>query len=327
MDTKDKSRTTSRKTPNAGHTATQSNRTKSAPRANPATRRRTQDVTQKPKKPTPEVVYIQPGPFNRNRFLLRLATVVAVVLAVVFGMSIFFKVDPDKITVSGMDKYTAWEIREASGLQGGENLLTLNDGRIGGKIQAALPYVDEVRVGIKLPDTVNIEIVELDVVYAVEADDGSWWLTRSDGGIVEKTNEATAGEHTKVLGVKITAPEVGKQAVAYEPVPDTTEEGETQPVTVLGSERLSTAVTILQYLEQHGVIGTAASVDVSDMTQLEVWYGSRFQVELGDATDLNYKIECMVLAIHDEGMGNHASGVLDVSFTTWPNEVGYTPFP
>ena len=50
-----------------------------------------------------EVVYTQPAPLQRNHFLLRLATVVAVVLALTFGMAIFFKVGP--VTVAGTDKY------------------------------------------------------------------------------------------------------------------------------------------------------------------------------------------------------------------------------
>ena len=297
MDTKEKNRSATNR-PKTGRTATQNRRSRPAASARtkteaPIRRRRTEPV----KKPTPDVVYTQPGPFNRTRFILRLATVVAVVLAILFGMSVFFKVDPEKITVSGMDKYTAWEIREASGLQGGENLLTLNEARIVAKIRAALPYVNTVRIGIKLPDTVNIEIAELDVVYAIEAEDGHWWLMRSDGRIVERTNESVAGEHTKILGVQITAPEIGEQAVAFEPAPEITEDGQTDIVTVLGSERLSTAITILQYLEDYGVIGDAASVDVTDLTQLWVWYGSRFQVKLGDTTNLKYKIECMTLTI------------------------------
>ena len=40
-----------------------------------------------------DVVYTQPKAFNRKRFLLQLATVAAVVLALLFGMSIFFKVE------------------------------------------------------------------------------------------------------------------------------------------------------------------------------------------------------------------------------------------
>lgn len=274
------------------------------------------------RKPSPEVVYTQPGPFNKYRFILYLATVIAVVLAVMFGMSIFFKVAT--VTVAGNEKYSAWDIRQASGIQEGENLLSISEPRISNNITSKLPYIDKVRVGIKLPDTVKIEVVELDVVYAIEATDGSWWLMRSDGGLVEKTNGADAGQHTKILGVQIAEPEAGQQAVAAQPQ-QTGEDGETVPVTVLASEQLQTAVSIAQFLESSGVIGEAASINVTDMGNLELWYGERYQVTLGDTMELGYKIRSMKSVV--DQMGDYQSGILDVSFTTWPEEVGYTPFP
>jgi len=274
-------------------------------------------------KPSPDVVYVQPTPFNRTRFILCLLIVVAVVLAVIFGMSLFFKVDADKITVSGMEKYTAWQIREASGIRDGENLLSISEPRISTNIQDALPYVNKVRVGIKLPDTVKIEIEELDVVYSAEATDGSWWLVRSDGYIVEKTNSADAEQYTKLLGIQLKEPAQGQQAAANQPIKEG-EEGETVPATVLASEQLSTALSIAQYLEDCGVIGLAKSIDVTSMGNLELWYGERYQVTLGNSLELSRKIRSMKAAI--DQMGDYQSGVLDVSFTTWPNEVGYTPF-
>ena len=69
-------------------------------------------------RPTPDVVYTQPGPFNRNRFLLHILSIVAVVLALLFGMSVFFKVEV--VTVAGTSKYTAWDVRQASGVAGCE---------------------------------------------------------------------------------------------------------------------------------------------------------------------------------------------------------------
>lgn len=276
-----------------------------------------------PKQPTPDVVYTQPGPFNTERFLLRLATAAAVVLALLFGMSIFFKVDT--VTVTGMEKYTAWDVKEASGIQEGDSLLTLNEAKINSLIISKLPYVSKVRIGIKLPDTVKIEVTEFDVTYAVEAEDGSWWLMSADGGVVEKTNSADAELYTKVLGVKLSAPSVGQPATATQPAAETTgENGETVPVTVKAGEQLDVAVSILQYLEACGIIGEAASVDVSDLSSIELWYGERYQVTVGDATQLSRKISSMKAAI--DQMGEYQSGVLDVSFTTWPNEVGYTPF-
>lgn len=275
------------------------------------------------KKPQPQVVYTQPKPFNRNRFLLRLATVAAVVLALIFGMSIFFKVE--NVVVSGMEKYTAWQIKEASGIQEGDDLLTVSAAKASGRIQKKLPYVKQIRLGIKLPDTVHIEIVELDVVYAIEGQNGSWWLMDAEGKLVEKISGAQAKEHTQILGVQLNDGEPGNTAAAAEPEPETASESvPTVPVTIRAAQRLDAVLTILQYLEDNGVIGDAASVDVSDMGAIQLWYGDRYQVLLGDTTQLGYKIQAMKKAIDQSS--KYQSGVLDVSFTIWPDKVGYTPF-
>ena len=55
-----------------------------------------------------------------------------------------------------------------------------------------------------------------------------------------------------------------------------------------------------------------------------MWYGNRYHVTLGDAGRLEYKVSAMKAAI--QKMGEYQSGYLDVSFTTWPDQVGYTPF-
>ena len=137
-----------------------------------------------------DVVYTPPKPFKRGRFILHLVTVAAVVLAVVLGLSVFFKVQ--KVEVSGCGKYTPWEVSEAADIELGSNLMTVSRAQISGNIISKLPYVDTVRVGINLPDTVKIEITELDVVYAIEDAEGNWWLMNADGKIVELTNAVTA---------------------------------------------------------------------------------------------------------------------------------------
>lgn len=271
-----------------------------------------------PKAPSADVVYTQPGPFNKYRFLLYLATVVAVVLAIIFGMSIFFKVST--VTVAGNEKYTAWDVREASGIQDGENLFSISEPRISNSITKKLPYVKSVRVGIKLPDTVKIEIVEYDVVYAVEATDGNWWLMRSDGGLTEKVSSADAKQHTKIYGFALEKPEAGKAAVAFQPVP---EGEETTPITVYASEQLAVSLTIVQYLENVGIIGDAKSINVSDIGNLEIQYGDDCKALLGDNLELGYKIRKMKAAF--DKMGGYQSGILDASFTIKPNEAVFTP--
>ena len=314
-----------------------------SPSASGRTPVRKQPVRKERKQRDADVVYTPPKPFRRGRFLLRLATVVAVVLAVILGMSIFFKVET--VEVSGCVKYTPWEISEASGIETGSNLLTLSRARISGSILSKLPYVDTVRVGIILPDTVNIEITELEVVYSIQDADGNWWLMNSDGKIVDQTNSVSAKEYTQVLGVRLQTPEVGQQAVAQEteqttiPVvdlEDTTPEGEetTEPTTdptaetiavgVTGAERLQTVMSVLQQLSSNSITGQIDSVDVSSLYAIELWYDERFQINLGDATRLEYKISALKATI--DKMESYESGNLDVSFENWADKVGYTPF-
>ena len=277
----------------------------------------------KPSNKREETVYTQPKPFRRNRFLLQLVTVVAVVLALVFGMSIFFKVE--KVEVSGTNKYTEWDIKEASGIREGDTLLSLSRATIGGKIITKLPYVNKVRIGIKLPDTVNIAIEELDVVYAAQDEAGGWWLLNAAGRIVDSTSVAESKGYTQILGILLAAPQIGQQAVAVETVPETVEgETETVPVTVTGAQRLQAAVSIMQSLESNGIIGQAASIDVTEIADLQLWYGERYQVLLGDSSRMDFKIRSVKGAI--DQMSDYQTGELDTSFTIWPDQVGYTRF-
>ena len=287
----------------------------------PTAARKTQKRPTQPVKDQPEVVYLPAKRFSRNRLILQLVTVAAVVLALILGISVFFKVET--IQVSGNSKYTAWDISQASGIEVGENLLTLGIPQAVAKIQAALPYVESVRIGIKLPNTVNIEIVESEVVYAIQSADSSWWLVNSNGKVLERISEGAHKGYTNLLGVLLEDPIPGQQAVAQEKGGQTDASGNPVPVTVTEAQRLTTVLDITDYLERNGIIGQASSINVSDMGNIELWYGQQYQVLLGDDTQLLYKISCLKSALDE--MAPYQSGVLDISFTTWPDGVGFTP--
>ena len=278
---------------------------------------------------TPAVIYTQPAAFNRDRLIVQLISVLTVVVALMVGLSIFFKVG--KITVTGAEVYQPWSIVEASGISKGENLLTLSRARATSQILANLPYVKKVRIGIKLPDTVNIEVEEGNVAYAIKDDQGGWWLMDSDAKVTEMINNSTANNHTQVLGVTLSSPKVGEIGVATEIVAEeiATEPGEetmatVAPILVTGAERLAVAQQILRALEANDIVGEAASVDVSVVEDIVLQYGTRYQVMLGDSEKLEYKVACMIDAILQ--MSDYQTGILDVSFTTWENQVALTPF-
>ncbi len=272
---------------------------------------------------TPAVIYTEPQVFNRDRLLIQLLTVTAVVAAVVLGMSVFFKVKT--VTVSGADKYSDYNVRVAAGIAEGDNLLTFSKPKAAAKIQAELPYVEKVRIGIKLPDTVIIYIEEADVAYAIEAREGGWWLITSDGKVIEQLEANRHSNYTQVLGVVLENPQVGNAAVAANDViQETLASGEPVPLSVTGEQRLSAALQILKALEANDIVGEAASVDVTSLDDVMLWYGSRYEVMLGDTSRMEYKIACMNDAILQ--MSDYQSGILDISFTNWEDQVGYTPF-
>ena len=279
-----------------------------------------------PKRYTQPVVYTQPKVFNRNRLLLQLLIICASVLAMVLAMSVFFKVDV--IKVSGAKAYSEWDVREASGIEIGDNLLTFSEPRASGQIQAKLPYVNEVRIGIKLPDTVIIYIEELEVAYAAKCSNGIWWLITSEGRVVEQIDDVRAESYTKIEGITLDNPVVNESAVALEDSPQGVDPSqsteETQVVTVTNAQRLSAALTILQALENNGIVGEAASVNVTNLNAIVLWYGTRFQVNLGDISNVDVKIAWMNTAIGQ--LSEYDRGILDVSFTSWEDEVGFTPF-
>lgn len=278
---------------------------------------------------TPAVIYTQPAAFNRDRLIVQLISVLTVVVALMLGLSVFFKVG--RITVSGAEVYQPWSVVEASGISKGENLLTLSRARATSQILANLPYVKTVRIGIKLPDTVNIEIEESNVAYAIKDDQGTWWLMDSDAKVTEMINNSVAGNYTQVLGVTLSAPKVGETGVPTEAQAETveTQPGEetlptVAPIVVTGAERLAVAQEILKALEANDIVGGAASVDVSQVDDIVLWYGSQYQVNLGNSDNITYKITCMYDAILQ--MSDYQTGILDVSFTQWENQVALTPF-
>ena len=301
------------------------NAAKAASERQAAKAKQAQKKPKRPKQPAPAVIYTQPQAINRNRIVIQLLTVLAVVAALVLGLAVFFKVET--ITVTGAEVYSAWTVREASGISEGDNLLTFSHARAGAKIKANLPYVNTVRFGIKLPDTVNIIIEEDDVVYAIQDANSQWWLMNSGGRVVEQCSTGKASNYTQILGVTLDSPTADSRAVATENVLAETDPttGELISVpTTTGAQRLAAALEIVRALEENDIVGTAASVDVTTLEEIVLWYGSRYQVNLGENSNLTYKVACMNDVILQ--LSDFQSGILDISFTIWPDKVVYTSF-
>ena len=270
----------------------------------------------------PEVTYTPPVPINRKKLLIRLATVFAAALALFLGCTVFFRVKD--VVVTGTERYSTWSVREASGIEEGESLLAFGKTKAASRIMENLRYVKIVRIGITLPDTVNIHVQELDVVYSVQDAQDGWWLVSCDGRVVEKTTEAKARETTVIKGLRLEKPVAGENAVAQEP--EQSGDSDT-PVLITEQERLEAALSVVTELERNEILGEAANVDVTDPSNIQLWYKDDYQVLLGNPDRMDEKIMMMnrVIRQHQQE-GGYQSGVLDITLTNTPDGVEYTAF-
>ena len=159
----------------------------------------------------------------------RLVIMLALVAAVVFGVAVFFKVS--RVEVQGNSLYSAEQVVQASGIETGDNLLTLNKATVAGNIITQLPYVEKVSVGRSMPDAVILEVQESTARFAVMSDTNVIWLINSSGKALERydglTDITAAQTPTDETPVETPAEEAAVEAPAEETPADTAQPEET----------------------------------------------------------------------------------------------------
>ena len=269
-----------------------------------------QRVIRPPREEIPRVTYTLPRPMRRTAFLWRLISVAAVVAAVFMGLSVFFRVDT--ITVAGADKYTPWMIREAADVQTGDALLSVSEARVASRIISKLPYIDEVKVGVRLPGTVEIQVKELQVTYAIADETGAWWLISSDGRAVESVSRETAQGYTGIVGLTIRTPQAGEAVQALPGYYIDPGDGATIPHEQSEADKqLANLVEILTELEGNRIIGQVTWIDVTNPLDIRLEYPHLLTVRLGKPERLDYKIAYLASAV--EQLAKNQSGLLDLS--------------
>lgn len=281
----------------------------------------TQRVIRPPREDVPQLIYCAPKPMRRGKFLWMLASMVAVVVAVFMALSLFFRVDT--ITVAGADKYSPWMIREAAGVEPGDGLIGISKARIASRIVAKLPYVDEVKVSVRLPGTVEIEITELQVTYSIEDENGAWWLISSSGRAVERVTMEQALGYTRVEGLQIRTPKAGEsvQAIPGQLV----DPGDGTSVTLDQSqadEQLKALISVMTALEQNRIIGEVARIDITNSEDIRLEYPQLLTVLLGNSERIDYKINYMAAAVKQ--LEDRQSGELDLTLQYAENAI-FTP--
>lgn len=227
---------------------------------------------------------------GRFSFLLKLLGFLIAVAAVVGAVTLFFRMD--HIIVSGNERYSDQEILNASGLETGSNLYFLNKFSVKERIFAQLPYVEEVRINRKLPDTLLIEVRECRAVAGVESENGVW-LISDQGKLLEETETPPDG-CPRITGVPLLEPAASLKM-------NFGEEAE---------YRAGVVLTLLREAEERNMREKIVSINMSDDTAIELAYLYRFTVRFPWTADVGYKLESLATVV--DYLENNEMGRIDL---------------
>ena len=281
-----------------------------------AAKKEAQPTVPRRKKKKPHRVY------NTN-FGFKFVIMLSVVAVLVLSMIIFFKVKTIRVVLPTDENgqvrsyYTEDELRDASGINIDDNLLSLMKPAVAARIYAALPYINEVQIKKQLPGTVVISFSEFDVTYGIQDEAGGWWLMSREGRILEAADEDSVRGHLTVTGMPIQVPKVGDYIK-----PAATEGADMSEI----ANKQTVVLQVIPALEEAPFVKDVDRMDVSTSYDLTLWWtGGRYEIKLGTTARLEYKLQYLQTLL-DSGEINNKSGTVDLTFTE-DNSAHFLPFP
>ena len=227
---------------------------------------------------------------RRFGVLYKLLTLVVVCAAAVLALTLFFKVE--SVEVTGNSRYSAQEIQDACGVSLGDNLYLLSKPDMVQRLHQQLPYIDEVRITRRLPNTLCVQVTEFSTVYAVEQEGTVWRLT-SGGKIVETAAER--GDTPLIDGCELLAPSLG---------------GDVSFALEL-QNRQESLFALLTALESAELTGDVRAIHLGDPTVLSMDYTESFTVEMPYGADYPRLLRYLTLVI--EELETNLTGVIDLT--------------
>lgn len=232
------------------------------------------------------------GKSSEGRPAFTALSFVIICVAIAFSISVFFRVS--EIEVVGAEYYSAEEIIEASGIEKGDSLISLNGAAVEEKISGELLFAGNARVSKKIPDTVLITISESGASAAVKTDEGTW-LIDNYCRLLEPAKGADRNNYVEVIGVSAVSPEAGRELSV--PAED--------------KHKATYLKEILFALSEADMLGDVESIDVSNSANAEFTYLDRFTVKLGQNENTSGKLEMLESAASE--IKPAESGVFDLS--------------
>lgn len=251
---------------------------------------------EKKKKAKPERKPMSPAKRKLISILSTTAIItVILVVGVVLSLTVLFKTQAYE--VNGNTRYDESAIISACGISKGQNIFLAPKGSAEKRIKKEFPYIEDVDVGFKIPDTIKIDIEEADEGYLMKISDTEYLVVSTKGRILDKTETPQQYDLPKFIGPTLVSGEIGDY-VSYE---------DDAVISIIDS--------ITQTFADNGYQGIT-EIDATNTADISFTYDNRIKVKLGIPEDISYKIRTAMTIITenlDRNQTVSTEGVLDVS--------------
>lgn len=228
---------------------------------------------------------------RRFGFLYKMLVVIAMIVAVAMGATVFFRVE--EMVVSGNVRYTAQQVIDASGIVQGDNLFGMNKFDTARRIRRQLPYVEGVNIRRGWPDALLITVIESRAAARLSGEEGEWLISKS-GKVLELVESADTGV-IRVDGLYPVQPEAG--------LPLVVREGQ--------QARGDGLLALLQSLDKYSALEKVTWIDMTSAARILMDYDQRFTVKLPVGGDYDYLLGAMEKAVAT--LEDYETGTLDLT--------------
>lgn len=178
----------------------------------------------------------------------------------------------ENVEIKGQTIYTDEEIMQAAGIVKGRKMFTLKEEIVRTDITTKLPYIKEVMLERKLPDTVILHVSATKDKYVISSS-GTWLTLDASGKVVDASRQTLESGVYRADGFDFQQFSVGD---IYKP--DESNE-----------RRFELLKKIVALLERGGVVDTAV-IELKNTDDVRIIYNEKIAVYLGDCQNLEEKI-------------------------------------
>ncbi len=222
---------------------------------------------------------------------LFLLTLVVLSACVLLALTVFFKISTVQIT--GSKVYSDSVVIEKCGIETGISLFLADEDKLNEELPKSLPYIKNVKIKRKLPDTLIIEVFPTREIAAFQYSAG--YILVDETGKVLNRNASMLRENVAVVtGASLKSALLGDK------------------ISINNEQTTDNFISILAGLKNSG-LSDITEINLSSENEFKLIYQDRITIKLGTMQNIETKLQRAKVAIDKENKINpYSEGVLDL---------------